>query len=123
MKRKMRLLGLFAGLLSCGGAFAGSVTCSGTVTSVNYHASNSFMIQLSSMNTPVFFCNTESTFSVPGTTYTTGAQTCKAFIAMFIAARESGRTITAMYFDGDAVPATCDGWGAWSSANIRYFNY
>jgi hypothetical protein len=114
-------------LLVCSGlcsvSFAGSVTCSGTVEGISFHANNTFMVRLSSMNTAVFFCSPDSTFSVPGTSYTTGPETCKALVAMFIAARESGRTITAVYFDGDAVPATCDGWSGWSSANIRHFNY
>jgi hypothetical protein len=26
-----------------------------------------------------------------------------------------------MYFDGSTVPATCDGWVAWQSANIRHY--
>jgi hypothetical protein len=123
MKRRIGKLALAIGAFFCSAAFAGSVTCSGTVESISFHSNNTFMIRLSSMNTAVFFCSPDSTFSVPGTSYTTGPETCKALVAIFIAARESGRTIQSLYFDGDAVPATCDGWGNWSSANIRFFNY
>jgi len=123
MKSKMNsMLGLVA-VLTCQIAVAGSVTCSGTVEAISYHSNDTFMVRLSSMNLPVFFCSPESTFTVPGTSYTTGPQTCKAFIALFVAARESGKTIVNLYFDGDAVPATCNGWVPWSSANIRHFSY
>jgi hypothetical protein len=73
------------------------------------------------MNTPVFFCNPETTFSVSGTSYTTGPNTCKQLYATFLAAKLSGATISGMYFDGDAVPATCSSWGAWQSAVIRHY--
>jgi hypothetical protein len=81
------------------------------------------MLRLSSMNTPVFFCHPNATFVVTGTTYTTSAETCRAMVAMLITARETGRTIESMYFDGDDVPATCDAWGGWKSANVRFFSY
>jgi hypothetical protein len=42
---------------------------------------------------------------------------------MFIAARESGREVTNVYFDGADVPAACDAWGQWKRANIRHFYY
>jgi hypothetical protein len=123
MKRRIGQVALAFSALFCSASFAGSVTCSGTVEAISFHASNTFMVRLSSMNTTVFFCSPDSTFSVVGTTYTTGPETCKALVALFIAARESGRTIQALYFDGDSVPATCDGWSNWSSANIRHFSY
>ena len=120
---KTRLIVLMLAALGCNSAWAGTVVCSGTVDAISFHSNNTFMIKLSSMNTAVFFCNPESTFSVPGTTYTTGPQTCKALLGMFLAARESGRTVNSIYFDGDDVPTTCDAWGNWKSAHIRYFSY
>jgi hypothetical protein len=81
------------------------------------------MLQLSSMNAPVFFCTPEAEFTVTGTGYKTGPQTCKALLAIFLSAKATGATINNVYFDGDAVPATCDGWSNWQSANIRYFDF
>jgi hypothetical protein len=104
-------------------AQAGTVVCGGTITYLAFHAPNTFMIQMSSMNTPVFFCNPEATFSVTGTTYTTGPNTCKTLYASFLAVKASGGSIAGIYFDGDDTPATCDAWGAWKSANIRYFAF
>ena len=117
---------LFAVLAACAiatGAQAGTVVCGGTITYLAFHAPNTFMIQMSSMNTPVFFCNPETTFSVPGTTYTTGPSTCKTLYASFLAIKASGGSISGIYFDGDDTPATCDTWGGWKSANIRYFAF
>ena len=124
MKGVFRKIGCAAVVLFVGSsAMAGTVVCSGTVEALSYHASGTFMIRLSSMNIPVFFCRPDSEFSVSGTTYTTPPETCKTLYATFLAARESGRTISGMYFDGDDVPTTCDTWGPWKSANIRYFVY
>jgi hypothetical protein len=120
---KIRLIAMLIAALGCNSAWAGTVVCSGTVDAISFHASNTFMIKLSSMNVPVFFCNPDSTFSVPGTSYTTGPQTCKALIGMFLAARETGRVINNIYFDGDDTPAACNAWGNWQSANIRHFSY
>jgi hypothetical protein len=103
--------------------FGASVTCSGTVTRIALHANNTLMLQLSSMNVPVFFCTPEAEFTVTGTTYKTGPQTCKALLAIFLTAKASGATINNLYFDGDAVPATCNGWSNWQSANVRYFDF
>jgi hypothetical protein len=120
---KARLIVFALAVLGSGPAWSGTVVCSGTVDGISFHANNTFMVKLSSMNTAVFFCSPDGTFGVPGTSYTTGPETCKALVAMLIAARETGRTITGMYFDGDDVPASCNSWGNWKSANIRHFNY
>jgi hypothetical protein len=116
-------MAIAASLLVASAANAGEIVCSGTVVALSYHANNTFRIQLSSMNVPVFFCRTDQTFTVPGTTYSTAPETCRALIAVFLAARESGRTISSVYFDGDDVPATCNSWVNWRSANIRTFLY
>lgn len=124
MKRKLVLLAFAAATtFAFSGARAGELTCSGTVEAISFHANNTFMVRLSSMNTAVFFCNPDTTFTVAGTSYTTGPETCKALIAMFLTARETGKTIQSLYFDGASVPATCNGWGNWASANIRHFSY
>jgi hypothetical protein len=108
-------------LLASPGVLAGTVVCSGTVETIAYHANNSFMVRLSSMNTPVYFCNPEITWNVAG--FSTGPQTCKMLYATFLAARESGRTINSLYFDSDDAPATCNTWGTWKSATVRFFEY
>ena len=102
---------------------AGTVVCSGTVNMLAYHSPNKLMLQLSSMDNPVFICNADSDWSVSGTTYTTGPGTCKAMYSTFLAAKSTGKTVSSVYFDGDQVPATCNGWGTWKNANIRYFSY
>ena len=123
MNRKLALFALVAGISVFSGARAADLVCSGTVEQISYHANNTFMLRLSSMNVPVFFCSPDATHTVAGTSYTTGPETCKAMIALLITARESGRTITGMYFDGAAVPAACNAWTNWASANIRNFSY
>ncbi len=109
-------------LLFSQGAWSGTVICSGKVTSLAYHANNRFMIQLDSMNVPVFFCNPDSEWVIGGTSYKTGTESCKMLYSTFLAAKMAGKTISSMYFDGDQVPGTCDGWNNWNSANIRYYS-
>ena len=114
-------MAIFAGTLLTGSAVASAatVTCSGTVVAVGYHADNTMMVQLSSMNTAVLFCNTDEDWSVaPG--YVTSAATCKALYATFLAARLSGESV-GMWLEGNSVPTTCDGWTQWQTANIRHF--
>jgi len=102
---------------------AATVICSGTVEELAYHAPNSFMVRLSSMNKPVFFCNPDKEFSVSGTSYVTGPESCKVLYSTFLSAKVAQKTINSMYFDGDQVPASCNDWGDWKSANIRYFTF
>lgn len=104
-------------------AHAATVVCSGTVEDVSYHASDKLMVRLSSMNTPVFFCNTAAEWVVAGSSYRTSVETCKALYSMFLTARVSGIPVRSMYFDGDDVPATCNSWGSWKSASIRHFKF
>lgn len=102
-------------------AMAGTIICGGKVDQLAYHAPNRLMIKLDSMNTPVFFCNTEEEWSVPGTTTTTGPGACKTLYSTFLAAQLSGKVISNMYFDGDAAPGSCNTWGNFQNANIRYY--
>lgn len=122
MIRETVVAALLAGIhLNC---FAGTVVCGGTVVQLAYHANNSFMLRLSSMNAPVFFCNPDSNWTVTGAGgYATGPQTCKTLYATFLAAKLTGKSFGAVYFDGDSVPAACNAWGPWLSANIRYLEH
>jgi len=103
-------------------AAAGTVVCSGKVESLAYHANNRLMVKLDSMNVPVFFCSPDSEWIVTGTDHKTGPETCKAMYSTFLAAKMSGLAINNMYFDGDQVPSTCNSWGNWQQANIRYYS-
>ena len=100
---------------------AKTVVCSGTVEQLSYHTPDKFMIQLSSMNEAVFFCNSSENWDVTGAGYITSPKACNILYSTFLAAKLSGKSITSMYFDGDGVPDSCNGWGPWSSANIRHF--
>jgi len=114
---------LCLGALLSANSMAGTVVCSGHVQTLSYHANNKLMIKLDTMNEAVFFCSPESEWSVSGTVYVTGAETCKVLYSTFLAAKMSGRPVNGMYFDGDQVPASCDAWTRWSAANIRYFHF
>jgi len=103
-------------------AYSGTLSCKGTVDEIAYHGVNKFMIKLSSMNKPVFFCNPETTWTVSGTSYSTGPETCKMLYSMFLTAKSTKAQIDHIHFDGDEVPASCDGWASWAKANIRYVN-
>lgn len=107
--------------LSMSVAQAATLTCPGKVRQVILHANDKFMLQLDTMNEPVFFCQPNATWTVPGTPYTTSAETCRALVAVFLAAKAQDKTFAVVYFDGDEVPASCNSWGGWKSANIRYF--
>ena len=102
-------------------AHGGTVVCDGKVVTLAYHASNTLRIKLDSMNDSVFFCNPDSEWSVAGTTYVTGPNTCKTMYSTFLAAKMADKPLSNVYFDGVQVPASCDGWGNWSNANIRYY--
>jgi hypothetical protein len=122
MQRRVSLFAFVSLLAVSAATQAGTVVCSGTVEAISYHANDLFMVRLSSMNLPVYFCNPEVAFT-PAPGYTTGPQTCKALYAMFLSARLTGTPVNNVYFDGPNVPATCDTWGSWVSANIRHFVY
>lgn len=109
---------LFLGLSTANTA---ELTCAGKVRQVNYHAPDAFMLQLDGMDAPVFFCRPNATWSVPGTTYTTSAETCRTLVGVFMSAKALDKAFAVIYFDGADVPASCNSWGAWKSANVRYF--
>jgi hypothetical protein len=100
---------------------AGTLTCVGEVEELAYHANSRFMLKLTSMNTPVFICNPDSPWQVPGTGYVTSAETCKMMYSTFLAAKMANKVVDYVHFDGDQVPEACDEWGNWSVANVRFF--
>ena len=104
-------------------ATGGTVVCSGKVQTLSYHVNNKLMIRLDSMNKAVFFCSPDSEWSVSGTPYVTGPNTCQTLYSTFLAAKISGKRISSVYFDGDQTPESCNGWGNWKSANVRYFEF
>lgn len=104
-------------------SYAATVVCGGTVDMLSYHANNQLMVKLSSMNNPVFFCDTEAVWTVPGAGYSTSPGACKALYSTFLSARVTGTPISNMYFDGDEVPTACNAWGSWKRANIRHYIY
>lgn len=104
-------------------AFGGTLQCAGTVDKIGMHASNRVMLKLSSMNRAVFICSPSYDWTVTGTTYSTSPDMCKTLVSMLMHAKATGAEIGNMWFDGDAVPASCTTWEAWKSANIRHFMY
>ena len=104
-------------------SFGGTIQCGGTVEKLGLHASDKILLKLSSMNHPVFICNPNEEWNVSGTAQTTGAQTCKLMLSMLMHAKATNTYIGSVYFDGDEVPESCDSWGSWKNANVRYFLY
>lgn len=104
-------------------AHAAELQCSGKVLQVNMHAPDRLMLQLDSMNAPVFICTPNANWIVPGTTYTTSGEMCRTLAAIFLAAKLQDRAFGVVYFDGADVPATCNGWTWWKNANVRYFSW
>jgi len=102
---------------------AGTLTCAGTVEKIGLHATDSLMVRLSSMNTAVFVCNPNANWVVTGTSYQTGAETCKVMMSMFMTAKATGKSVGSVWFDGDDVPENCSSWDPWKRANVRYFLY
>ncbi|AZZ95774.1 hypothetical protein [Pseudoalteromonas sp. R3] len=118
MKRMLFILLAFPFL-----SFAGTLQCSGTVDKIGLHAPDRVMLKLSSMNKAVFICNTNAEWSVSGTPYTTSAQTCNALLSMLLYAKSTNTDMGHVWFDGNDVPTSCNGWEDWKSANIRHFLY
>jgi hypothetical protein len=107
-------------LFAAHGVSAGTLVCSGTVTTISYHAHDILLIRLSSMNEPVQFCSVNQDWSIaPG--YTTTPAMCKVLLGMFMTAKTTGESINSLYFESPNAPATCSGWSPWTSANLRYF--
>ncbi|WP_083707598.1 hypothetical protein [Pseudoalteromonas sp. EB27] len=102
---------------------AGTLTCAGKVEKVALHAPDKLMLKLTSMNQSVFICSPEYKWTVPGTSYTTSAETCKVMISMLMHAKSTQADMGNVWFDGSDVPSSCSGWSSWKKANVRYFAY
>lgn len=114
---------LLAGLLAVSSAAqAGTIVCSGKVAALSYHSPDKMMVRLEGMNTAVFFCSPDKLWSVPGTPYTTGPETCKTMYSTFLSAQMAGKRIESLYLDGDGTPATCDSFPNWASYNVRHYS-
>ena len=122
MKLLMRLTIVILALASFS-ARAGTVVCSGAIEQVHMHASKMMMIKLSGMNTSVFFCRPDQAWSPAGANQSTSPEMCRTLVSLFMAGKLAGKSVVGMYFDGDEVPADCNSWGNWKSANIRYFQW
>lgn len=123
MMKKISLYVTTSLILAASTANAATLTCSGQIVQLNYHANNGFLLQLSNMNTPVYFCNPSATWTVAGTGYVTKPEECRALLSMFLAGKLAEKTLSVVYFDGDEVPASCSSWTSWSHANIRFFTW
>lgn len=73
------------------------------------------------MNTAVFFCNPDAVWTVAGTTYKTGPETCKMLYSTFLSAQMSGASLSSVYFDGDDSKGNCQSFPSWAKVNIRHF--
>lgn len=102
---------------------AATIQCTGTVKKIGLHANDRIMLQLSSMNQPVFICSPNAEWEVSGTGYKTSAETCKSMLSMLMHAKATNADMGNVWFDGDDVPASCNGWESWQNANVRYFTY
>src|SRR5688572_21988540 len=128
VRAKRLVAAMAATLLFQLSAFGGEIVCAGTVTVLSYHANpasegGALYMRLSSMNTIVAVCSPDVVWTVPGTSYVTPPDTCKALYATLLSARLSGLPVNNMYFDGDSVPAACNAWSNWSRANIRHYAF
>lgn len=120
MFRKIILLII---LLSSFHSYAASLTCIGTVEQLAYHGQGRFMMKLSSMNTPVFFCSSDQEWTVNGTGYKTSVSACKMMYSTFLAAKATKEPMDYVHFDGDDVPSDCNSFKSWANVSIRYFNF
>lgn len=124
MKTQRKRVAAIALIGMMSGAHAATLVCSGTVDQLSYHQPGRLMLKLSSMNTFVFICSTDSEWVVPGSVSgNTTVSTCKALYATFLAARVTGVTIQSLYLDGDQVPASCSSFPSWTNVNVRHYAY
>lgn len=123
MRFKLLTIPLIPLLLLSTNSLAGTLTCTGKVEKIALHAPDKLMLKLTSMNSPVFICSPEYKWTVPGTSYTTSAETCKVMLSMLMHAKSTQADIGKVWFDGSDVPSSCSGWSSWKKANVRYFGY
>jgi hypothetical protein len=121
-----KLKPMFTGLICAVTTFnaaAGTIICQGTVELVSIHQPGYVGVMLSSMSNYVIVCRLDETYTPPGAASISPA-TCKALYAGLITARVNRYNIDAIYFDGDAIPAsaTCSNFagGLATQVNLRY---
>ncbi|NOU52662.1 hypothetical protein HG263_19335 [Pseudoalteromonas sp. JBTF-M23] len=120
MKLKtISLCGLFASFNS----LAGALICTGTVDELAFHSNDRFMVKLSSMNAPVFFCNSEKAWTVDGAPDITSPETCKMLYSSFLAAKAAKTHIPRLHIEGVQVPSDCNRFAPWSGVSIRYVKF
>lgn len=100
---------------------AATIVCTGTVDQLVYYNPGMIMVRLSSMNTAVFVCSTEATFTAPNAGYSTSPQACKVMYAGLLTAKTANTPIAAMYFDAASVPSSCGSWPEWANAQVRLY--
>jgi hypothetical protein len=103
-------------------AQAGSLNCTGTIAQLAYHQPDTLYIRLTSMNTVVSICSVDVVWVIPGSLAgNTSVSACKTMYAALLAAKVADRSVNVFLMDGDAVPASCTGFAAWTSVNVRYW--
>jgi len=122
MKKKF-VLSIVVFMLSSVSYAEGTVTCAGTVDKIQYHIPGVYYLKLSSMNQAVAFCSSESNWAPAGESRTITPETCKQLYSTFLSAKMAGKEFSVVYFDGDDVPTSCNTWGDWKSASVRFFSF
>ena len=103
---------------------AKTITCTGKVDTLAFHANTGFMLKLTSMNTHAFICNPQTEWTVAGTVYKTQPEECKMLYSMLMHAKATNANVGTVYFDGDDnLPNQCDQFPNWSRVNIRFIRY
>jgi hypothetical protein len=75
------------------------------------------------MNTPLFFCDHETLWTVAGAERRSmRPETCKSLFAIFLSARATKEPVSKLHFDGDSVSALCNGFQSRQKIFIRYVN-
>lgn len=98
---------------------AASLNCAGSIDLVTIHQPGFVGVKLSSMNDQVFICRLDMDYNPPGAAMITPA-VCKAIYAGLLTAKVNQYTINSLWFDGDKVPSTCNGWTGGSQVNLRF---
>jgi hypothetical protein len=105
-------------------AEATTLVCSGKVEMLGYHQPGTLYVKLSGMNVPVAICNMDTNWAPAGSVSgTTSISSCKALFAALMFAKQADTNITSMWFDADALPASCTTFASWTQVNLRYFDF
>lgn len=102
-------------------AHAGTVVCAGTVDEVAIHQPGLVAVRLSSMNGYLFVCRLDADYTPAGAS-TISSATCKGIYAALLTARNTGNAVKSAYFDGDAVPTSCNTVQQGSQVFLRFLD-